>query len=98
MDIALWLAAIVAAATLDARVATWARESGTETFLREHKIIRETIKSPGFFPFTAIVVMPLVIWRHRAHLRAGLIVLIATTTSASNQLFKWIVGRTRPFK
>jgi membrane-associated phospholipid phosphatase len=98
IDLLLWLAAIVVAGIFDARVANWARVSGIEGFLRDHKVFRESIKAPGFFGFTAIVVLPIVIWRHRAHLLAGLFALLATATSASNQLFKWIAGRTRPFK
>jgi membrane-associated phospholipid phosphatase len=95
---ALWFIAIAVAACLDVRVATFMRESGAAGFLEDHKAISETIKTAGFFPFTLLVVIPIVAWKHRAKLHAALFVLIATALAGSNQLFKWIAGRTRPFK
>jgi membrane-associated phospholipid phosphatase len=94
----IWLAAIALAGLLDARVAQLAHDRGSETFLTQHKVLRETIKSPGFFPFTLIVVIPLVIWRHAKRFRAGLFVLLSTLLAGSNQLVKWIAGRTRPYR
>ena len=96
--VAAWLAAIALAGVLDAHVALAAHDRGSEAFLIHHKLIRETLKSPGFFPFTLIVVIPLVIWRHAERWRAGLFVLCGTLLAGSNQLVKWIAGRTRPFR
>ena len=73
------------------------RDDGSEQFLRSHSVLRETLKLPGFFLFTLIVVA-IVIWKHRAKLHAGLFVFISTALSGVNQLIKWIAGRTRPFK
>jgi membrane-associated phospholipid phosphatase len=96
--IVIWLAAIALAATMDARVATFMNSRGVESFLLHHKALREVLKSPGFFPFTLLVVIPIVIWRHPMRWRAGLFVFLGTLLSGSNQLFKWIAGRTRPFR
>src|SRR4051794_15297334 len=74
------------------------RDHGVAGFLQSHKFLRETLKAPGFFVYTLIVVIPLVIWRHREMWRAGLFVFLGTVLSGSNQLFKWIAGRTRPFR
>jgi membrane-associated phospholipid phosphatase len=94
----LWLIAIAIAACLDARVASFMRSSGTSGYLENHKAISETIKTAGFYPFTLLVVIPIVAWKHRAKWLAALFVLIATLLAGSNQLFKWIAGRSRPFK
>jgi membrane-associated phospholipid phosphatase len=96
--ICFWLVAIAIAASLDSHVAMMVRDAGTESFLARHKLLREVVKAPGFFPFTLIVVIPLVIWRHPLKWRAGLFTLIGTLLSGSNQLIKWIAGRTRPFR
>src|SRR5581483_499091 len=96
--IVLWFIAIAIAAGLDARVATFMHEHGVESFLTYHDALREMLKRPGWFPFTLIVVIPLVIWRHREHLRAGLFTFLGTLLSGSNQLIKWIAGRTRPYR
>jgi membrane-associated phospholipid phosphatase len=99
---AIWLVvslvAVAIAGMFDARVAMFMREQGAEDFLIHHKVLREALKTPGFFGFTLIVVIPLVIWRHRMRWPAGIFMLIATALSGSNQLIKWIAGRTRPFK
>ena len=93
-----WLIAIVIAVCADARVATLMRTTGVAGFLEHHKAISETLKIPGFFPFTILAVLPMVVWWHRQRWGAGLFVLIVTVLSGSNQLIKWIAGRTRPFK
>jgi membrane-associated phospholipid phosphatase len=90
--------AVAIAGMLDARVAMFARDCGAEGFLDGHKMLREILKAPGFFGFTVVVVIPLVIWRHRMRWRAGIFIFVATVLSGSNQLIKWVAGRTRPFK
>lgn len=96
--ILLWLLAIALATTIDAPIARVARSSGIEDFLRSHKVLRETIKAPGYFPYTLMLVVLPVCFLHPDRWRAGLFAFLATLTAASNQLFKWIAGRTRPFK
>jgi membrane-associated phospholipid phosphatase len=94
--VALWLVAIAIAAALDGTVATWLHDHQIDAFLRSQKLLRETLKAPGFFGFTvalAIVVTLL----HRLRWRAGLFVLIAGATAGVNQLLKWTTGRYRPF-
>jgi membrane-associated phospholipid phosphatase len=92
----LWLVAIGIAASLDANLATWVHDHHVDTFLRSHKLLRETLKALGFYPFTIIVAL-VVAALHRGRWRGGLFVLIAGATAAVNQLLKWTVGRYRPF-
>jgi membrane-associated phospholipid phosphatase len=91
-----WIAAIAVAAMLDARVAEWLRDHDVDQFLRGHKLLREVLKAPGFFPSTVVLAV-VVTATHAKQWRAGLFVLIAGATAAVNQLLKWTTGRYRPF-
>ena len=93
----LWLSVIALAALFDSRVAAAARDVGTDSFLRSHKIIRETIKLPGEYLFTACVAV-IVLLTHPLRWRAAGFVLLATAVSGVNGLMKWTVGRLRPYK
>ena len=93
----LWILAIALAATIDAPVARFMRNSGVADFLRSQRLIREMLKLPGFYGFT-LAVIALVTLIHPLRWRAGLFVFILTTVSGINALIKWGVGRTRPFK
>jgi membrane-associated phospholipid phosphatase len=85
------------AATLDRATAEYVRAVGAEKFLHTHKILRESLKTSGFYPFT-IVVAFLIAWAHRWDWRRAIFLLIATATAGLNEPIKWIAGRTRPFK
>ena len=98
LHIAIWTIAIAIAGAFDAPVARTMRESGVEHFLHAHARLRDTLKFPGYFGFTLLAVIIPVSLLHRARWRAGLFVLLATATSTSNLLFKWMAGRSRPFK
>src|SRR5437764_11799568 len=95
--VAVIVIAIAAAATCDESVARAMHEHGVENFLRSHKLIRETLKAPGWFGFT-IVLAAIVAFSHRARWRASLFLILATVPAALNQAIKSIVGRTRPYK
>ena len=92
-----WTAAIALAALLDYRVAWLVRDSGIDQFLREHTLIRETIKAPGSYYFTLGVVIVVFIIHPGTWRTAGFVAL-GTLISGVNGLFKWIFGRTRPWK
>jgi undecaprenyl-diphosphatase len=93
-----WIVALVVAAMLDALTARLMRDAGCQSFLESHRLVREILKLPGWFPFTLVAVILPVSLLHLARWRAGLFMLLATATAASNELFKFLVGRTRPFK
>jgi membrane-associated phospholipid phosphatase len=91
------LAAIALATTLDRSIAQTMRENGAESFLHQHHRLRDALKAPGWFGLT-IVVAVIVSLVHRARWRAGLFVILTTVSAALNQVIKWMVGRTRPYK
>jgi membrane-associated phospholipid phosphatase len=91
------LAAIALAATLDASVARMMRESGVADFMARHAILKQVLKTPGEFWFTAIVVLAVTVTSQLTW-RAGGFVLLASVLSGVNGLLKWVIGRTRPFK
>jgi membrane-associated phospholipid phosphatase len=91
------LIAIAVASLFDASAARAMRDSGLEDFLRSHKVIRESLKAPGWFGFT-LVVAAIVGFVHRETWRASIFLILAALMAGLNQLLKWVVGRTRPFK
>ena len=95
--ISIWLLAIGAAAMCDRAVAEHVRSSGIESFIRTHKIFREILKLPGFYPFT-IVLAIVVSFFHSRRWRAGGMLLLFTLVAGLNEPIKWLVGRARPFK
>ena len=95
--IGLWIIALIAAMSLDSRVAIFVHAHNIDDFLHTHKVLREALKAPGEYLFT-IAVAILVTFVHRAHVKAAIFVLLATAVSGVNGVIKWIVGRTRPFK
>jgi membrane-associated phospholipid phosphatase len=97
LRIALWLIAIVIAMLLDAHVANFVHDRGIDAFLHTHAGVRQTLKAPGEYWFTAVVAL-VAGWIHREHLNAAIFVILATAISGVNGAIKWIVGRTRPFK
>jgi membrane-associated phospholipid phosphatase len=99
LSIIFWICAIVIAVLLDRTVATWARESGIEAFLRaeSHRWLRVLLKTPGEYWFTVIVVI-LAWWKHPLHWKAAAFLALATLVSGANGIIKWMVGRVRPFK
>jgi membrane-associated phospholipid phosphatase len=94
--IAVAIIAIAIAALFDRSTASFARNSGAESYLESHKHVQKTLKAPGEFYFT-IVVAIVVALVHPLKWKAGAFVLIATIVSGLNGLIKWIAGRTRPF-
>ncbi|HMB96255.1 MAG TPA: phosphatase PAP2 family protein [Tepidisphaeraceae bacterium] len=95
--IAIWLAAIIAAAALDRAVAEHVHAAGFDAFLHQHKLIRETLKSPGVYFFTIAAAILLAIF-HPWRWRAAVMILLFTAVAGLNEPIKWIVGRARPFK
>jgi membrane-associated phospholipid phosphatase len=89
---------LIGATMLDAPTARFMQGSGCQSFLESHRIVREILKLPGWFPFTLVAVILPASLLHPRRWRAGLFMLLATATAASNQLFKFLLGRTRPFK
>ncbi|CAN5436962.1 hypothetical protein BH09PLA1_BH09PLA1_03800 [soil metagenome] len=89
--------AVALATPCDSAIAQFMHENGVETFLRSHKPLREALKAPGWFPFT-LAVAAVVALTHHARLRAALFLILATATAGTNELIKWMVGRTRPYK
>src|SRR5437868_6902831 len=96
-SVARWILAIAAAAALDSYGARVIRESGLEQFVRGHRWIAATLKSPGTYYFT-LAIAAIVLFAHRDKWRAAIFVLLATAVSGVNGLVKWVVGRHRPFK
>jgi membrane-associated phospholipid phosphatase len=91
------LLAIALAATLDAPIARAVRSFGLEAFMRQNEPLCEAFKIPGYYGFT-LAMVALVAWSHVGGWRAAFFVLTATLASASNQVVRWVFGRTRPFK
>jgi membrane-associated phospholipid phosphatase len=96
--IALWLSAIGLAAMYDVDIAAWIRGRGIDEYLRAHRLVRETLKAPGyFFPFT--VVLAGIVWvTHPRGWRAAVFLLIASGASGVSSGLKYVVGRYRPYK
>jgi membrane-associated phospholipid phosphatase len=95
--ILIWLGAIFAAAMCDRAVAMQVRAAGIESFFHAHKLLRESLKMPGFYPFTIVVAIALT-FLHPLRWRAGVTLLLFTLVAGLNEPIKWIVGRARPFK
>src|SRR3954454_24501385 len=91
-----WVIALAVAAMLDAPVAAFIRGSGIESFVSSHRELRRTLKVPGEYWFTIIVMLALLL--HRMNWRASLLMLMGTAVSGVNGLTKWVVGRIRPYK
>lgn len=94
-------AALVAAAcALDARVASWVRESGLEQLVRHRgagKTIATLAKAPGNFLFWLVPIAMLCLW-HPIKFYAGGFLCLANVMGLVTDIIKWIVGRTRPFR
>src|SRR5262245_45005809 len=97
LAIALWLAAIAVAATLDTKVATFVRARGSDDFFKAQRHLSDVLKAPGEFHFTIVAAL-LVVILHSLLWRAGWFVLLSAGISAVNWFIKWAVGRFRPFK
>jgi membrane-associated phospholipid phosphatase len=95
--IAVWLAAIAVATSLDAKVALFMRAHGSEEYFKTHRPAEQILKAPGEFYFTIIAGL-VIVALHPFRWRAGGFVLLGTTVSAANWVIKWMVGRFRPFK
>jgi membrane-associated phospholipid phosphatase len=95
--ITLWLAALVLAGLMDAHIAQAARDSGSEAYLHAHQLLRQTLRAPGIFWFT-LPVAATVMFLHPTKWRAAVLLLVANGLITVNDLIKWTVGRTRPFK
>jgi membrane-associated phospholipid phosphatase len=93
----LWMLAIAVAAMLDRFVAAHVHALGIDQFMHQHKLLRETIKLGGFYPFT-MVLAAIVGFFHAWRWRGAVLLLLFTLVAALNEPIKWIVGRTRPFK
>jgi membrane-associated phospholipid phosphatase len=91
-----WLVAFLVALPLDRPVASWVRSSGLSREV-EGKWWAEAIKAPGDFRFTVVVAVLLWLTR-RIGWHQGVFIVLAGVVSGINGLFKWMVGRTRPFK
>jgi membrane-associated phospholipid phosphatase len=95
--VAIWVVALLLAASLDARVAQYMQDSGIASYVRSNKLLHSIMKAPGEYWFT-VVVMVGVYFLHPRRWRASLLVFMATCLSGVNGLLKWVVGRFRPFK
>lgn len=94
----LWTVAIVVSALLlDRAAANWSHEIGADAYLKNHKPLRETLKAPGYFPFT-VLLAGIVAMVHRWRVWASAFLLSSTATAALNQVIKWMTGRARPFR
>ena len=87
---------MVTAVLLDRSMAIYVRNSGVESFLRSQDVVRETLKAPGSYGFTAVcAVVVLLIQRPRWH--DALFIAVAPLISGLNGWVKWVVGRHRPY-
>jgi membrane-associated phospholipid phosphatase len=97
--VALWVAALTVAFSLDRRVATWVRDS-VPVNKEDHRthLILTSLKAPGYFPVTLGIAAILAIF-HRRHLQAALALLLsAIVVGTLYQVLKWSAGRHRPVK
>lgn len=92
----LWLAMFLVALPLDAPIATWVHQSGTDHAVRG-QWLAEIVKFAGTYWFVLVVVIVGLLTRWLRS-RESLFVLLACAASGSDALVKWVVGRTRPYK
>jgi membrane-associated phospholipid phosphatase len=95
--VAAWAAAIAGAFYLDADVAWRVHGSRLEHVLRAHWWMVHIIRFLGNYFFT-LAIVALLCGLDRISWRAGLFVCICGALSGVNVLFKWGVGRTRPYR
>lgn len=100
MTVAAFAAAFVVALFLDIPVSTWAHNSGLAPWLKDHVVVAHIIRFPGHFLFTIAMCAILIIRSGIKDLRLldkPAIVLLAGILSGINSIFKWMVGRIRPY-
>ena len=95
--VALWFSAMAMAMLLDRPIALWLSDTPLPAWLKAHQRVAEVIKAPGEWYFTVAAAL-IAAYAHPLRWRAGVVVVLAMAVSGMNGLFKWIVGRTRPFK
>jgi len=91
------IVAIALAVPFDAMIARAMHALGIGPYLHSSQQLRDIVIAPGWYPFT-LLVAAIVAFLHRDGLKASMFLLLTTASAASNEVFKWGVGRIRPFK
>src|ERR1051325_2875385 len=87
---------VAAASTLDAGVAEAVHRSSIHPWM--HKPLATAVKSLGVYYWSTIPAAIIVALFHRFRLRGAIFVLMTGLVCLLGNLFKWIIGRIRPFR
>lgn len=95
---AILLLAWLIALPLDRFVALHVHLAATDVFLKNHgRWLADLLKVPGNFGYAAAIIIALALL-HRINWRSAGTCILAMIFSGVNVIFKWIIGRTRPYR
>ena len=95
-----WLCAaclLAVAFACDASVARWVHDSGLGAWMKDHALLRISLRAFGIFWYS-FWIGPLLFFLHPQKIRAWALLWTADAFSAVNCLIKWLAGRTRPYR
>src|SRR4051794_35210774 len=89
-------ALVAAAMPMDRPIAEKVRDLHIKPSIM-HSFAVDAVKSMGVY-WTTLAIAVVVGWRHRLRWRAAIFILMPGLICLLENLIKWMIGRTRPFK